>query len=223
MEIGDPLAGLAAEFAQVMTGGSTGDEPQINEPPTCPESAGNRHGHVVDTGDVLQRAEWGHLPSQPQQFVDILIAESLDKLPVFRAYAAFCQLRVGAERKIQPRVEGQCPPFRGKENLQKLQKAKCAVPLGGGVPGICRRVEQGCGHLIGIAQPALLRFRCQTVQQWAECLQRLGAGNAPPDGLQGGELRGPVHLPEQTAQIGAVHAQLSQKHLVSERIFHPER
>lgn len=37
VEVRDPFPGLAAEFAQVMSGGGTGDEAQINEPSPGPE------------------------------------------------------------------------------------------------------------------------------------------------------------------------------------------
>ena len=88
--------------------------------------------------------------------------------------------------------------------------------------GVRRGVEQRGGHLIGIAQPAFLRLWRQGIQQRTKCVQCLGTGDTPADRYQGGDLAAPVHLIEKLAQVGTVYAQLPQKHLVTEGVFHPQ-
>ena len=184
MEVGHPLPRPAAELSDIVGRGGSAHQSQVNASAAGLKGPGHRHGVVVDAGDVLQRSKRRHLPAQPQQLVYILHAEPLEKPPVLRRHRAVRQFLLRAKGKVQPGVKGHRLPLRVKEFPEKLQKAQRSIPLGGGVDLVRLRVQQGDRHLIGTAEPALLRLRRQIIQQGAERLQGLGAGEALPDWKQ---------------------------------------
>ena len=142
VEVGDPLTGFAAEFADIVAQGGAGDQPQVNEAPSGLEGTGHGHGHVVDTGNVMQSFKGGYLHAQPQQLIDILAPEAGEELAVLLRHAAVQQLLLRAEGKIHPRIKGQGLPLSVQQHLQKLQVTQGTVPLGGGVAMVRGRVQQ---------------------------------------------------------------------------------
>ena len=218
MEVGDPLPGLAAEFADVVGGGGAGDKAQVNEAPLLAEGPGDGDGHMVDPRDMLQGAEGRHLPAQAQQLVDVLLPEALQKEAVFVGNIAAGQLLFRAEGKVQPGVKGQNGPLSVKQGAQELQKAQCAVLLGGRMAPVIHRVEDGGSRLIGIGQPALPGLGRDGVQQGAEGRQRLGAGKAVLNGQKGIDQPLPVHILKQARHIRPVAVQLSQEGFLREAL-----
>ena len=57
VEIGHPLTGHAAEFADIVACRRRGGQRQIHRRTAAPQGPARRHGHVVHHGDVLQGAE----------------------------------------------------------------------------------------------------------------------------------------------------------------------
>ena len=175
VKVGHPFPGLAAEFAQVVAQGGAGDQSQVDEPAGGAEGPGHPHGHVVDAGDVLQGAEGRDLPAQTEHLIDVLLPEPAAEAAVLLSHTAVGELLLRAEFKVQPEVKGQAGPLRVKQDLEQLQKAQRPVPLGGGVSGVRRRIQQRPGHLVGVGQPSLSGLRCHLVQQGAEGRQGVGA------------------------------------------------
>ena len=107
VEVGHPLARLAAEFADVVSCGGAGHQPQVDKAAAGLEGPGHGHGDMVDACDVLQGAEGCYFPAQPQQLVDVFLPEPPQELAVFLGHAAVHQLFLRAEGKIQPGVKGE--------------------------------------------------------------------------------------------------------------------
>ena len=120
VQIGDPLAGPAAEFAQIVARRRAGDEREVDQSATRRKGAGDRHGHVVDAGDMLQGAEGRNLQPQAQQFIDVLLPEPQQKLPVFLLQAAVRQLLLRAEGEVVPGIKRQIPPLLGQQHPQDV-------------------------------------------------------------------------------------------------------
>ena len=208
VEVGHTFSGLAAKLAQVVAQGGTGDQPQVDEPAGGAEGSGHLHGHMVDTGDMVQGLEGRHLPAQPQQLVDVFLPEPPEKAAVLLRHAAVGELLLRAQLKVQPEIKGQTDPLQIKEHLEELEKAQGPIPLGGGVSGVRRRVQQRPGGLIGAGQPALRRLRRYPVQQGAEGVQSGGAGDTALRGRQIPAQSAPVHRGEEPLRIRMGHGQL---------------
>ena len=127
-----------------------------------------------------------YLPAQAQHFIDVLLLPAVQELAVGLRHSAGGEFFPGAEGKVQPGVKGKGLPLCRKDRLQKLQKAKGTVPLGGGVGAVCFRIEHAPGHLVGVRQPALSRLQGDGVQQGTEGIQGPGTGDPAGNGLQGG-------------------------------------
>ncbi len=212
VEVGHPLPGPAAELSDVVARGSGGDEAQVDFPAPGLEGPGDRHGHMVDPGDVLAGAEGGHLPAQAEELVDILLPPAAEELAVVRRHGTGFQFLFRAEGEVQPEVKGQGLPLRVEEGPQELKEAQGPVPLGGGLVRVRLGIEKGDRRPVGAKGPALPRLRGQAVQDGAEGLQGLFTGNPLLDGRQGGQQGGPVQVLKQGLRPGA--GQLLQKRLL---------
>ena len=211
VQVGHPFPGLAAEFAQVVAQGGSGDQPQVDESAGGAEGPGHPHGHIVDAGDVLQGAEGCDLPAQAEHLIDVFLPEPVAEAAVLLRHTAVGEFLLRAEFKVQPEVKGQAGPLRVKQDLEQLQKAQRSIPLGGGMSGVRRRIQQRPGHLVGVGQPSLSGIRRHLVQQGAEGRQGVGAGDPAPDGHQIPKQLVPVGAAEDTLRVGAGHSQLLKK------------
>ena len=220
MEVGHPLPGLAAELPDVVARGGGGDQPQVDFPAPGLEGPGDRHGHVVDPGDVLAGVEGGHLPAQAEELVDVLLPPAAKELAVLLRQVAGLQLFLRAKGEVHPKVKGQDLPLRVKEGPQELKEAQGPVPLGGGVVRVRLGIEKGDRRPVGAKGPALPRLRGQAVQNGAEGLQGLFTGNPLLDGRQGGQQGGPVQTGEKGFRFFPGAGQLPQKRLLPESVRH---
>ena len=136
VQIGHPFSRTAAKFSDIMSRGGAGHQSQIDQSPTRTEGPPHCHGHMVHTGDMVQRAERRCLPAQTQQLIEILLPPELQKdgTPLQR----HCRTPPPSvqKAKVQPGVEGERLPFPVKEQLKTLQNAQGSVPLGSCVPAV---------------------------------------------------------------------------------------
>ena len=146
----------------------------------------------MDPGDVLAGVEGRDLPAQAEELVDVLLPPAAEEEAVFLRQVAGPLFLLRAEGEVQPEVEGQGLPFRVQEDLEELEEAQGPVPLGGGAGGVRLGIEEGNRRMVGAEGPALLRLRGEALQDGAEGLQDLDAGEPLPDGQQGGQQDGPV-------------------------------
>ena len=143
-----------------MSCGGAGHQSQIDQSPTRTEGPPHCHGHMVHTGDMVQRAERRCLPAQTQQLIEILLPPELQKKTVLLCNGTVGHLLLRAKGKVQPGVEGERLPFPVKEQLKTLQNAQGSVPLGSCVPAVRLGIGQGDRRAVGILQPTLSRLRC---------------------------------------------------------------
>ena len=189
VQVGHALAGLAAEFADVVAGGRAGHQRQVHRRAAAVQGAGCRQGHMVYPGDMLQRAEGRHLQPQAHQLVDVLPLPLAQELGVGRGAGAVRQLLLREKIKGIGRVVGQQLPLGGEQYLQHRQEEHRAG--GAGLVLLPLRVQQPPGEVVGIGQPALRRFnRAQQGELRAAQVQHVGA--AQPRAVE--QRREPLHI-----------------------------
>ena len=180
MQVGHPLPGTAAEFADIVSGGAAGHQRQIHGDTGAVQGAARRHGHMVDAGDVLQRAVGRSLQPQTHQLIDVLPLPTAQHLDVADSAGAAGQLRFRQEPERPGGVRRQHLVLRGEQHLQHRQEKH-----GSGAEGLRRvplRIQQAAGKVVGIGQPALLRrsSAAESVQLRTAQGQHVGAAQTPP-------------------------------------------
>ena len=156
MEIGHPLTGHAAEFADIVACRRRGGQRQIHRRAAPPQGPTRRHGHVVHHGDVLQGAEGRQLAAQAQQLIDEILPPHLQK-PLVEGAAR--RLLVGAEGEVHGHVEPLRPAFLRQQQLHGQQGAQGKVLLPRrGLPAVLG-IQAGDGVAEHIAAPSTLRRR----------------------------------------------------------------
>ena len=220
VEVGHPLPGLAAELADVVARGGGGDESQVDFSAPGLEGPGDRHGHVVDPGDVRAGPEGRDLPAQAEKLVDVFLPPAAEELAVVLRYGTGLQLLLRAEGEVQPEVEGQGLPLRVEEGPQELEEAQGPVPLPGGAGGVRLGVEKGDSRLVGAEGPALRGLRGKALQNRPEGVQRAAADDSLLNGQQGGQQGGPVQAAEEGFRLLPGAGQLPQKRLLPEGVRH---
>ncbi|MPM21233.1 hypothetical protein SDC9_67677 [bioreactor metagenome] len=133
VEVGHPLPGLAAEFSDVVARSGGREQREVHGPARRVVGPHNAHGHMVDPGDVLQRAEGRHIPAKAHGLIYILAPKAHQKLAVFLRRAAMGKLFLRAEGKVKLGVEGERLPLRVQKDLQNVEIAQGPVALLGGV------------------------------------------------------------------------------------------
>ena len=121
MKIGNPLVGLAAEFSQVMTGGRSGSQGQIDGHSRLLQSPGHRHRHVMNAGDMLQRLKGRRFLIEPHHFINILIPKFPHKMGVLSRPLAGGIFLLRQKREILKRVKGNRFSLLVEEKLQDVQ------------------------------------------------------------------------------------------------------
>ena len=203
-----------------MARGGGGDESQVDFSAPGLEGPGDRHGHVVDPGDVRAGPEGRDLPAQAEELVDILLPPAAEELAVVLRYGTGPQLLLRAEGEVQPEVEGQGLPLRVEEGPQELEEAQGPVPLPGGAGGGRLGVEKGDSRLVGAEGPALRGLRGKALQNRPEGVQRAAADDSLLNGQQGGQQGGPVQAAEEGFRLLPGAGQLPQKRLLPEGVRH---
>ena len=179
MEIRHPLAGAAAELADVVPRGGAGHQRHVHRRAAPVQGAGGGDGDMVDTGDMLQRAVGRDLQPQPHQLIDVLPLPLAQEFRIGRGAGAVGQLLLRKEIERPRRVVGQQLPLGGEQHLQHRQQEHRAggVRLRAGL----FRVQKPPGVVVGIAQPALLRrAAAQGVQLLPAQRQHIGAAQPRP-------------------------------------------
>ena len=218
VQVGHPLTGTAAELADIVTGGAAGHQRQIQRHAGPAQTAGGGHGHMVDAGDVLQRAVGRGLQPQTHQLVDVLPLPAAQHLAVAGGAGAAGQLLLRQEVERPRRVAGQQLLLRGEQHLQHRQEKH--RPRAEGLGGVPLRVQQAAGKVVGTGQPTLLRLApaAEGVQLRAAQIQYVGAAQPlPPEqrgkalhvvpGLQRPGKRLPVGQPVRRGAVGQAAAQ----------------
>ena len=121
VQVGHPLAGLAAVFAQVVPGGRAAHQCQVHRHPSGGQPPGGGHGHIVHARNVAQGAEGGRLVAQAQQLIDVLLPPVLQKRPVFLRLGAAGKLLLAQKGKVIGRVKGQGLPLIVQHQPQHFQ------------------------------------------------------------------------------------------------------
>ena len=198
VEVGYPLPGPAAEFAEVVGRGCAGDERQVHLHPGLLQAPGGGHGDVVNAGDVAQDAEGGKFQTQPHEFIDIFLPPGGHEAAVLLAVVAGGVLLRRQELEVQHGVEGKGGPLVVQQYLKngevKFRGLAPAVRLNSSVVG----EHEAADVLVAEGAPALLRsVGAQPGHQRGAQFQHPGAGQPLPDGEQGGQPRLPVGVLQQ--------------------------
>ena len=117
VQVGYPLAGAAAEFSDIVSGGAAGHQRQIQRDTGPAQAAGGGHGHMVDAGDMLQRAVGCGLQPQTHQLVDVLTLPAPQHLAEAGGAGTAGQLLLRGEVEGPCRVAGQQLILRRKQYL----------------------------------------------------------------------------------------------------------
>ena len=180
VQVGYPLAGAAAELADIVSGGAAGHQRQIQRDTGPAQTAGGGHGHMVDAGDMLQRAVGRGLQPQTHQLVDVLPLPAPQHLAEAGGAGTAGQLLLRGEVEGPGRVAGQQLVLRRKQYLQDREKEHSAG--GAGRVRVLLRIQQAAGEIVGVGQPALRRLlpAAEGVQLRAAQRQHLGAAQPCP-------------------------------------------
>ena len=154
MQIGHPFPGMAAEFAQIMSGGTAGYQGQIHGNAGFFQRPSHGHSDVVHAGNVLQSPIGRGLQPQSHHFIYIFPLPQPQHLTVARSAGAVLQLLFPRKGKVPHGVKGEQLLLRGKEHLQHRQQKHGARSAGGIRPRLGE--EKPPCKVIGIAEPALV-------------------------------------------------------------------
>ena len=194
---GDLLIRLAAELAQVMGRGRSGDQCQVHGRPGGQKSPRHRHGDIMYARDVLERPELRDLPVQAHHLIDVLAAPVAEELLVLPVVLESPALFIIDESEIGQRLKGHRLPLPIEEKTHHMQIVHSPCPE---LPVLlCERllrIQQAARELIGEGHPSFLRLPAQKKHGRAAHLKDPPAADALPDRKQGGQLRLPV-LPVQ--------------------------
>ena len=162
VEIGHPLPGAAAEFADVVARRAAGDQGQVHRHPGPLQIPGHADGHMVDPGDVLQGAEGRGLQPQAHHLIDVLPAVAAQEGPVAVPVRAVGDLLLRQGVQLPQGVRRQQVPFRVQQHLEQGQEEHRPRPVAP-PPGleILLREHGLPGEVVGEGQPPLLRRRGQ--------------------------------------------------------------
>ena len=167
VQIRDPLffAFFAAVFADVVPGGSAGDQAQIDRDLQSRELSGRMHGDIVYAGDMSQRIERCQLNAQTHKFVNIMAGSRTQELAVFAAPGVLLALLRRQRHKIDRRIERKGLPFIPVQRFQKLQQEQTRGSLRRrfGASGRFFREKAVKHPLIGVLQPSLFRRFAEAV------------------------------------------------------------
>ena len=200
VEVGHPLAGAAAELADVVAGRRRGHQGQVHVHPRPPEIPGHGHRHEVDSGDVLQGAEGGGLQAQTHHLIEVLPPAAAAELPEAVQVGAVGHLVLRRQGQIPQGLRRQEVPLRVQEHLEQGQEEDRPGPVA--LPPLLRLGigEHGPpGEVVGEEEPALLRLRGEQKQVLPAERQHVGAAQAAAV-IQGGEALDVVLLLQQPGE-----------------------
>ncbi len=150
----------AAVFSDVMHGSGTGDDAQIHRHPYLVQLICHIHGNVMHTADMTQGVVRCNIDADAHEFVDVLIANHLVHLGVFRIEVAGCNLNIAEQAKILCGIERKGFLFVYEYAAHQLEQV---VPLLAERVGIRRSRKMGEQLIpkehVAMLQPAVLRFR----------------------------------------------------------------
>ena len=181
MEVGHPLAGAAAEFAQIVPRRRTGNQRNINGHKAFAQSAGGGDGDVMDAGDVLKCAIGRYFQPQTHELIDKFALPETEETGVGIGGGGGGKLLLGEKVEGPERVVGKKLPLGGEEHLQHGEEEHRAGGENVRRRGLFRE-EEAAGIVIGIRRPTALRFPgavgAQGFQVRAEEGKNVGAAQA---------------------------------------------
>ena len=117
VEIGHPLPGAAAELAQIVGGGSGGNEGQVDFRAGPGKPLGHGQGDVVDPGDVPQGFEGGRLQPQAHQLIQVLLPPGGQEAAVGFGAVTAGVLLLAQKAEVHQGIGGQLLPLQIQQNL----------------------------------------------------------------------------------------------------------